>query len=62
MLKKAKKNNKETVQFSVTVSNDTAQMINEMLTLPQYRRNRSLVIETLITSNPTYISFSKDKK
>lgn len=53
---------KATVQFSVTFSKETADVINKMTELPQYRNNRSFVIETLVTSNPTFVSFNKKTK
>jgi len=62
MPKTAKKETKETAQFSVTFSTATAEVINEMVKMPEYRNNRSFAIETLITSSAAYKRFVKNKK
>ncbi len=43
--------------IGITLATETADTIDDMMELPEYRNNRSFVIETLITTHPKFRKF-----
>lgn len=53
---------KQSQARSITFSVATDRNIDKIMKLPQYRNNRSMAIESLITTNPIYIELTQKKK
>lgn len=52
----------ESISTSITFSKNTYDVLEEMKKLPQFRNNRSNVVETLIINNPQFKEFIANKK